>query len=163
MPLRPELPCAVPAGAFLQRDLLLTHRHPVQSFFHYSIEQCVRSLRRNAESAAFPALDRTRPIGSFLYRTLIGMGRRFSVDNRGLGRRFSVNHGLLRPWIQRKKAADSAKPLRLPSRRPRIQRGQIGISGKNALVPRKAADSAHTLDGARLGLLHRRVCKGPHG
>jgi hypothetical protein len=164
MPLRSDLPCAVSVGAAFRRESLLLHWHPTPSFFQHLVRWCASEvLSATLNPRPFPALARTRPIGSFLYRTLIGIGRGFSVDNWGAGRGFSVDHGLSRPLIQRRKAADSALPSTQPSGRPRIQRGQAGISGKSASVPRKAADSAHTPDGARLGLPHRRVSEGTHG
>ena len=164
MPLQPALPCAVSAGAVLRRESPPTHWHPAPSLFQRLIGWCASEVfGATLNQRPFSELARMRPIGSFLYRTLIGMGRRFSVDNRGVGRRFSVKHGRARPPIQRRKAADSAWPPGLLCGRPSIQRGQAGISVGTGPVLRKAADSAHALGGARLGLAHRRVCKRTHG
>lgn len=164
MPLQPASPCAVCAGAVLRRESLPAHWHPVPSLFQRVIGWCASEVfGATLNQRPFLELARTRPIGSFLYKTLIGMGRGFSVDNRGAGRGFSVDYGQLRPRIQRRKAADSARPSTQINERPRIHRGQAGISGRSTSMSRKAADSAHTPNGTRLGLPHRRVSERTHG
>lgn len=164
MPLQPALPCAVSVGAVLRRESPPTHWHPAPSLFQHLIGWCASEVfGATLNQRPFSELARMRPIGSFLYRTLIGMGRRFSVDNRGARRGFSVDYGLLRPRIQRRKAADSARPSTQTSRRPQIHRGQAGITGRSTLMLRKAADSAHTPNDTRLGLPHQRVSERTHG